>query len=122
MTGNLNRLYLPCGYLENGLLKEFSYPFEKIYSMQFVGDESLYISGINQKTGNYTGIMKWDENQWYTLGEGIDGQVITFERFRGKLFIGGRFNRAPGQPRPTLPYGKEISVISNYFIRYLDPV
>jgi len=100
MTGHSNRLYLPCGYLEDGVLNEFSYPFEKIYSMQHVGNESLYVSGINQKTGNYTGIMKWDENQWYTLGDGIDGQVMTIEKFRGKLYIGGRFNRAPGEP-PT---------------------
>jgi hypothetical protein len=97
MTGDLNRLYLPCGYLEDGLFTRYSYPFEKIFAMQLLSDQNLYISGINQKTGNYAGIMKWDKNQWYTLGEGIDGQVWTIEEFRGKLYIGGMFNRPEGQ-------------------------
>ena len=100
MTGHLNKLYLPCGLLENGLFKEFSYPLEKIFSMQLLGDENLYISGYRQTTGNYMGIMKWDEDQWYGLGDGIDGRVMTVEEFEGKLYIGGRFNRAPGHP-PT---------------------
>ena len=62
------------------------------------GDE-LYLSGQNQKTGDYSGIMKWDGDQWFTLGAGVDGVITTIQSFQGKLYIGGRFNRAIGQPK-----------------------
>ena len=97
MTGNESRLYLPCGLLEKGAIAEFSYPLEKIYAMHLLGDDNLYIGGINQKTRNYTDLMKWDKDQWYTLGDGIDGQVFTIEEFRGKLYVGGWFNRNASQ-------------------------
>jgi hypothetical protein len=96
MEGYQNRVYFNCGYTENGIVKEISYPFEKIYTIQSIGTDDLYLSGRNQKTGDYTGIMKWDGQQWYTLGAGIDGQVLTIQEYRGKLYIGGSFNRLAG--------------------------
>jgi hypothetical protein len=97
MTGYEDRVYFYCGYSDGGTLKEFSYPFEKIYTMQIIGDGELYLSGRNQKTGDYTGIMKWDGQQWYTLGNGVDGQIMAMAQYQGKLYIGGSFSRSLGE-------------------------
>ena len=94
MTGNFKRLYTLCGYFENGSFNEFSYPFEKIYSLDLVGGNSLYISGTSQKELGYSGVMMWDENQWFSLGAGIEGQVRTVEQYQGKIYVGGRFTHS----------------------------
>ena len=96
IEGYQSKVYFHCGYLENGTFKDFSYPFEKIYTLQEIGDQDLYLSGRNQKTGDYTGIMKWDGRQWYTLGDGVDGSILTMQDYQGKLYVGGSFNRSPG--------------------------
>jgi hypothetical protein len=94
MEGHQGRVYFDCGYIENGIFREIPYPFEKIYDIKSFGNQDLYISGRNQKTGDYTGIMKWDGQQWYTLGDGVNGQIATIQEYKGRLYIGGSFNRS----------------------------
>jgi len=99
MAGYQDKLYFNCGYAENGTFNDFSYPFEKIYTLQTLGNQDLYLSGRSQKTGDYTGIMKWDGRQWYTLGEGVDGEIMTIQEYRGQIYIGGFFSRSAGAPQ-----------------------
>lgn len=97
MEGYQGKVYFHCGYTDSGTFTEISYPFENINTLQAGRTGDLYISGHNQKTGEYTGIMKWDGQQWYTLGEGVEGDILTIEEYRGELFIGGNFNRLVGE-------------------------
>ena len=98
MEAYQDKLYFPCGYSENGHFKEFAYPFERIYKVQAGGSNSLYVTGLNLKTEkDYSGLMKWDGEQWFSLGEGIEGRVNAIQEFQNKIYIGGRFDQAGGQ-------------------------
>ena len=71
-------------------------------------DEELYVGGLYQKAGaRNNGMLKWDGQRWSTFGEGIDGRVMAIERFQGKLYVGGRFNRAGGQPATNIAIWNE---------------
>jgi hypothetical protein len=92
-----NKLFFPCGYSENDTFTEFSYPFAQTIMLQRLSESDLFISGRSQKIANdYNGVMRWDGNQWYTYGEGVEGQVLTVEEFQGNLYIGGSFAYALG--------------------------
>ena len=99
MVGHQNRLFFTCGYTENGIFNDFSYPYEKITTLQVLNDNDLYVSGQGQTVGSVeTSLMKWDGKQWYTLGEGMTGKVYTVQAYKGKLYIGGSFARSAGEP------------------------
>ncbi len=98
LTGYQNKVFFNCGFADQGVFQEFSYPLEKIYTLQVIDNSGLYLTGRNQKAPDYSGIMHWDGEQWFTLGEGIEGQVLTIKDYQGKLYMGGWFERAVGEP------------------------
>ena len=107
MAGHQNKLYFKCGFWEDNHFQEFSYPIEKVYTMQ-IFDEELYVGGLYQKAGaRNNGILKWDGQRWSTFGDGVDGRVMAIERFQGKLYVGGKFNGAGGQQAENIAIWNE---------------
>jgi hypothetical protein len=47
-------------------------------------------------------IARWDGEQWWPLGEGVNRPVSALERMGGKLFAGGEFFLAGNKPSTNI--------------------
>jgi len=66
-----------------------------IYDIEVVGDD-LYVAGFfrnHEGDPNMSYIMKWDGQDWTSLGGGVNGTVFTLEMSPAGLYVGGTFSK-----------------------------
>ena len=76
-----------------------SLPNAVIKSIVFDSMCNLYLAGDINKIGSlsYNNIVKWDGNNFSSLGKGLNGQVITmYIDSQDNLYVGGSFSEAGG--------------------------
>src|SRR5690606_29947429 len=84
----------------NGTVHEFFVAGDKLY----VGDDFTVVG--SDKTANNIAYTTEEDGtfKWHTLGAGVDGQVYAIAEYDNKIFIGGHFNNAGGQPAYSVAY------------------
>src|SRR5262252_6084643 len=60
---------------------------------------SLVIGGHFQRVSGIAahGIARWDGSNWFPLGEGFEGDVLSLAVYGGQLVASGRFDRSGTQ-------------------------
>jgi trimeric autotransporter adhesin len=69
----------------------------------------LYIGGEfkNVVASQANNILQWDGDTWGILGEGTSGTVLAIEPYKNKIYIGGDFEEAGGNPAEKISIWKE---------------
>lgn len=64
----------------------------------------LYVGGAFQNASGTTAyyIASWNGSSWFSVGGGMNFQILALEIYNGELYAGGSFNFAGGNPIPYL--------------------
>lgn len=71
----------------------------------------MYVCGHFRNTpiGTISGIVKWDSNNWVSVGNGIWGSILdvrNMEVFKNELIVSGRFSKSVNPNNPGENIGK----------------
>jgi hypothetical protein len=71
-----------------------------VYALAFMGDQ-MYLGGFftgsnSGRTLNHIGYYDISDNEWYALGNSVNGPVYALDSYQEDVYIGGNFTSAGG--------------------------